>query len=552
MEAGTQSELALSHHIGGEEFKILLAGASRYFASKVDLINSLNVFPVPDGDTGTNMWLTLQSAVENIEHASGELDVGRVADMAAAGALMGARGNSGVILSQFLRGLARGLSGKERAGIPQLAKAFQYAVVMAYQAVTKPVEGTILTVAREMAKGGKKAAKENPSLGELLEDVINAGHAALERTTEQLPVLKEAGVVDSGGCGLVVLMEGFLKVSRGDVIPVVSETESFKEQNFMTHAVDTKLLAFNYCTEALVKGTSIRLWRLKEDLEPLGDSLLVVGDENVARIHIHTNHPGEVLEQCLKRGSLHKIKIDNMVDQHHQSFVDHPKVGVEPVESGNQGVGLVAVCSGQGLEEIFRNLGCNRIIAGGPTMNPTVQDFVDAIREFNNDVLILPNDKNIRLAAQQAATMINRNVAVIPTNNIPEGIAATMAFNPEAGIEQNREEMTERMSEIKTAEITFAVRDSNISGLSLKKGDIIALMGGKVIASGESKADVLLRVLDAMVEDKHEIISIVYGFDVTESEIPIMESEVCSRYPGKETEFLYGGQPLYYFYVSAE
>jgi DAK2 domain fusion protein YloV len=551
-----QGDLSASYSISGADFQKLLAGASRHFATKVEMMNALNVFPVPDGDTGTNMWLTLQAAVDSVNRL-GDADLGRVADTAAIGALMGARGNSGVILSQFFRGMARGFSGKERASIPQVAKAFQYGVVMAYRAVSKPVEGTILTVAREMARGGKIAAKEGSTLGKLLEDAFEAGKIALERTTEQLPVLKEAGVVDSGGCGMLVLLEGFLKVAKGETIAELSEAEVYQPAEGLTDASEQKHLTYNYCTEALVKGTNLRVRRLREDLEPMGDSLIVVGDDKVAKVHIHTNHPGEVLELCLKRGTLHKIKIDNMLDQHrdtgffkgeHAGDVDAVKTSAEEA----QGVGLVVVGSGPGIEEIFRNVGANRIISGGPTMNPTVQEFVDAIRVFSNGVVILPNDKNIRLAAEQASTMVNRNVAVIPTKNIPEGIAATMAFDPQASVEENLEAMTERIQEIKSAEITFSVRDSTIGGLSLEKGDIIGIMEGKVAAAGESKEQVLLAVIEAMVEEDDGIISVIYGADVGQAEVEAIEREIKAKYPDMDAEFLSGGQPLYYFYVSVE
>lgn len=556
MNRDVQGDLAASYSIGGADFRKLLAGASRHFATKVEMMNALNVFPVPDGDTGTNMWLTLQSAVDSVNHL-GEADLGRVADTAAMGALMGARGNSGVILSQFFRGMARGFSGKERASIPQMAKAFQYGVVMAYRAVSKPVEGTILTVAREMARGGKIAAKEGSTLGKLLEDAFEAGQIALDRTTEQLPVLKEAGVVDSGGCGMLVLLEGFLKVANGETIAEISESEVYQPQEGLADASEHRLLTYNYCTEALVKGTNLRVRRLREDLEPMGDSLIVVGDERVAKVHIHTNHPGEVLELCLKRGSLHKIKIDNMLDQHREtsSFKGDPAgdgTDIKAPPEETQGVGLVAVGSGPGIEEIFRNVGANRIISGGPTMNPTVQEFVEAIRVFRNGVVILPNDKNIRLAAEQASTMVNRNVAVIPTKNIPEGIAATIAFDPQASVEENLEAMTERIKEIKSAEITFSVRDSTISGLSLGKGDIIGIMEGKVAAAGESKEQVLLAVIEAMVGEDDGIISVIYGADVGQTQVEALEREIKARYPDLDTEFLSGGQPLYYFYVSVE
>ena len=549
-----QPEFAGSHDVDGGQYQRMLEGASGYFASKVELINALNVFPVPDGDTGTNMWLTLKSAMDSLDHVDEPEDLGRVADMAAAGALMGARGNSGVILSQFFRGVARGFSGKKHAGIPQVARAFQYGVVMAYRAVTVPVEGTILTVAREMARGGKIAAKEGSSLGEILEAAVSAGKVALERTTEQLPALKEAGVVDSGGCGLVILMEGFLKVALGESIPSPSEANKAHVDKIMADASGQKLLTYNYCTETLVKGTSIRLHRLKEDLEPLGDSLLVVGDENVAKVHVHTNHPGEVLELCLKRGTLHKIKIDNMLDQHRQVNFDteEKEKSLEPESKHPSGIGLVAVCSGTGLEDIFSDLGCDRIISGGPTINPTVQEFVDAIGDFDQGVLILPNDKNIRLAAEQAAAMINRNALVIPTRNIPEGISAAMAFNPEKNLEENKEEMIQSIQGLKSAEITFSVRDSNIGGLSFKKGDIIGLMGGKVAAAGKSYGEVLMAVLEGLVKEGDEIISIVYGKDVAEEDAETLHQQTADRFPDQEIEFLSGGQPLYYFYVSVE
>lgn len=547
-----QRDFTASYSIDGADFKAMLVGSSRHFATKVEMMNALNVFPVPDGDTGTNMWLTLQSAVDSVSRL-GEADLDRIADTAAMGALMGARGNSGVILSQFFRGMARGFQGKETADIRQVAKAFQYGVVMAYRAVSKPVEGTILTVAREMARGGKFAAKEGSTLGELLEDAFEAGKVALEKTTDQLPALKEAGVVDSGGCGLLVLLEGFLMVAKGETIAEFSESEERQLQHGIAQVSQERRLEYNYCTELLVQGTNVRIHRIREELEPLGDSLIVVGDEKIAKVHVHTNHPGEVLELCLKRGSLHSIKIDNMLDQHRETDFFKMESGAETKSAEEiNGVGLVAVCSGDGIEEIFRNMGSNRIISGGPTMNPTVQEFVDAIRVFKNGVVILPNDKNIRLAAEQAASMINRDVAVIPTKNISEGIAATMVFDPEVSVEENMEAMTERIGEIKSAEVTFSVRDSQVSGMTLGKGDIIGIKEGKVAAAGESREQVLLALIEDMVEDDDGIISVIYGEDVETGEIEALERELQGKYPDIETEFLSGGQPLYYFYVSVE
>ncbi|NLO89194.1 MAG: DAK2 domain-containing protein, partial [Clostridia bacterium] len=491
---------------------------------------------------------------------SGDVGGGRMAELAAANALMGARGNSGVILSQFFRGIARGLSRKERASLLELAKAFQYGVVMAYRAVSKPVEGTILTVAREMARGARKASREGHSLTELLEAIVESGKKALERTTDQLPALKEAGVVDAGGYGFLVIMEGCLKALKGEIAP-----KRFRENEIV--AVDKEgqvfapdYLTFNYCTEFLIKGKGIPIAKIKKELQGLGDSLMVVGEHDLLKVHIHTNHPGEVLELCLKRGSLHHIKIDNMVDQHRSAFEYHGEE-IQKAESGyenersqhKEGIRthVIAVCNGEGLEEIFNSLGCV-VINGGPTMNPQVRDFVEAMRGLEGDVIILPNDKNIRLAAEQAIQLVDKRAEVLPTEDIPQGITAATAYKSSDFLEKNIEIMKVRYQEIKSGGVTYAVRDTSLFGKEIRKNDIIGLVGGQIAACGTAPLEVLESILEKMIEEDDEIITVFCGETVGEEAVVKIEEFLEEKYADKEVEVLYGGQPLYYYLVAVE
>ncbi|NLK01222.1 MAG: DAK2 domain-containing protein [Clostridia bacterium] len=542
--------------IGGSEFKEMLTGASHYFKSKIEIINALNVFPVPDGDTGTNMGLTLSAAVEGMMSAESGT-IAYMADLAAQSSLLGARGNSGVILSQFFRGLSRGLRGKEEAGALELAKAFQYAVVMAYRAVSQPVEGTILTVAREMAKGAKKASRKDPILMELFQVALDSGHKALENTTEQLPALKEAGVVDAGGYGLVVFIEGCLRTMSGEKYESEDHGISMglpgKEE-----AVDLKPpgeLVFNYCTELIVKGMNMRPQRLKEALTDLGDSLMVVGDSKIIKVHIHTNHPGDVLEQCLKRGSIHRIKIDNMLDQHRQAHRTDDKAlpDISHVDSPSpKDVSLISVCNGAGLNKIFEGLG-GIVINGGPTMNPRVKDFIDTVQSLEGKAIILPNDKNIRLAAEQAVQMINRDAAVIPTVNIPQGIAAATAYNALSSFEENIENMNTRLDEVKSGFITYAVREGKSRSGSFDKGDIIGLVENRIAASGKRPNEVLLKIVKEMVDPQQdEIVSIIHGEDISPPEAQEIGKKLEGIFPELEIEILEGAQPLYFYYIAVE
>jgi len=545
--------------IDGMLFRKMLVGADINLADKAEEINKLNVFPVPDGDTGTNMSLTLSAAVKGME-LSRDRGIGRMADLAAANALMGARGNSGVILSQFFRGVARGLSGKEKASLLELAKAFQYGVVMAYRAVSRPVEGTILTVAREMARGARKASREGLPLTELLEVVVESGKKALERTTNQLPALREAGVVDAGGYGFLVIMEGCLKALKGEI-----DTQSFEKNEGPTEDKGGQVsspdyLTFNYCTEFLIKGKGIPTAKIKKELQDLGDSLMLVGEPDLVKVHIHTNHPGEVLELCLKRGSLHKIKIDNMVDQHRSAFgfnAEEPQKAESRYgnERSQQREGIrtyvIAVCNGEGLEEIFNSLGCI-VINGGPTMNPQVRDFVEAMRGLQGDVIILPNDKNIRLAAEQAVQLVDKRAVVLPTEDIPQGITAAAAYKSSDSLEKNLEIMKVRYKEIKSGGVTYAVRDTSLFGKKIRENDIIGLIGGQIAACGMAPLEVLENIMEKMIEEKDEIITVFCGEMVGEEAVVKIKDFLEAKYADKEVEVLYGGQPLYYYLVAVE
>lgn len=537
--------------LDGQDLKEAFSAALNYLETRVEEINTLNVFPVPDGDTGTNMYLTFKAAVQGMTQKDYK-SIEKITEIAAEKALLGARGNSGVIISQILRGLARGLKGKEKATPMDFAKAFQYGVVFAYRAVSKPVEGTVLTVAREMAKGAKKASRENKSSRKLFEEAVISGYRAVEKTKEQLPVLAKAGVVDAGALGLVVIVEGCLMALSGE--EKFSRAVSFEKQPAELKEVNIEERSefiFPYCTELVIKGSNVGHHRLRRDLGVLGDSLVVVGDKNVTKIHIHTNHPGEVLDQCLKRGTLHEIKIDNMLDQHKERL-ELGEADTAPFLQESGRVNVLAVCNGKGLEEIFRGFQVTRIIEGGPTLNPRVQDFVEAMQGVESDFIILPNDKNIRLAAEQAVQYLNKEVHVVPTQNIPQGIAAATSFNPNQGIHENVENMTEAYLNIKSGEITYAVREGSFENISFSKGDIIGLYDGRITVAGDDVRIVLSELLRQIVDNENELITIFYGEGIDDSEAEEISKTFAKDFPEKELEIYSGGQPLYYFLISAE
>lgn len=562
METGERTgELA----INAADFQKMIIGASYFFDREKEAINALNVFPVPDGDTGTNMSMTLAAAAEAALIYRGDA-IGEIAVETASSALMGARGNSGVILSQLLRGIARGLQGKKVAYPDDLSKAFQYGVVYAYKAVSKPVEGTILTVARETARGARSAARSGADLCGIIETAIENGREALARTTEMLPVLKEAGVVDAGGMGLVVFLEGCLFavqhalgeiIARKEAAEVEAEEKSAAGMEAFSPAGALDL-AHPYCTELIIKGAAAAA-ELKNRLEPLGDSLLVVGQDDISKVHLHTADPGGVLSICLAYGSLHEIKIDNMADQHRHAF--NLQAPVETVVTlsgprklkGKDDTGIIAVSFGEGIKELFLSLGADEIVYGGQTMNPRVEDLFNAVQRIPTDrVMILPNNKNIQMVAQQVQKICAKEVAVIGSRTIAQGLAALVTFNPAADLNENIRLMEASLRQVKSGEATYATRDTVIKGKKVARGSYLGLYDGQLCSAGEELTPTTLDLIARMLDEDDELVTILYGKEITRDEAEEFAAAVEKTYPDVEVELKYGGQPIYYYILAIE
>lgn len=532
--------------ITGQDFKLMIAGAYQEFSRQHENINQLNVFPVPDGDTGTNMLKTLGAAARAVA-GSGETGIGALSAAAAKNALMGARGNSGVILSQIFRGLARGLEGKKEADSAELGKAFQYGVLYAYRAVTKPVEGTILTVAKGIAKGAHHAVRSKLSIMEILQAAVTAGNRELAKTPELLPALKAAGVVDAGGKGLIVFLEGCLLGLGGQAeMPppdAIGKTSLLKEAA-PEEAFD---LARPYCTEFMIKHAGIQVNRARKILQDLGDSLIVADGGDVLKVHVHTDNPGAVLSQAIGWGSLHDIKIDNMADQHRSLLIEEPP-GEPDLE-----LAVVSVAAGNGLADLMKQLGASVIIAGGQSMNPSVEEFVEAVRlNIARHYIVLPNNSNIVLAAAQVKKMFPGRIDIIPTVNAPQGLAALLAFRPEDSCEENVKRMAKSMENVKEAAITQAVRDSRVDGLTVKEGEFLGIIGGKVRFHGQELYGVLLETAQAISGTECEVISLYYGAAFTAAQTEAYAGRLAEDLPHLETEVYDGGQPYYHLIISVE
>ena len=529
-------------HIEGSELKDMLFTAAYYLNSNEKIINDLNVFPVPDGDTGTNMVLTASGAVAPLKELPDNVPLGKVAELASEAALMSARGNSGVILSQFLRGLARSLSGKSTASPPEMAKAFQYGLVYAYQAVTSPVEGTILTVAREIARGTRKKVRENEILSDILYEALEIGKHALALTPTQLPALKEAGVVDAGGQGLLIFLEGCLAGLEGIIPEDAPETNTAVTLSLGQSVVTTEL-EFNYCTEALIKSevAKTEIKKLKSELGGLGDSLLLVEGKGIIKFHLHTNHPGKALEILLKYGSLHDIKIDNMSEQHREKLeITLP-------------MSVVAVSPGEGLDQTFLSLGVTDVVTGGDTMNPSVEQLHRAITATKAEhVVVLPNNSNIRLAAEQAAASAKNKVKIVPTEDVIQGIAAMLSYNPEKTLEENYDKMLESVQAVQSGRITFASRESNWQGRSLNKGAILGFSQNKLLVVADDIAAGTLDLVHELVTEKTELLTLFYGRDVDAAQAEEIAAAIEKKFPEIEIELQHGGQPNDYFLLMIE
>lgn len=535
--------------ISGLHLKDMIISGANNLENNKALVNSLNVFPVPDGDTGTNMSLTMNSAVKEINKCK-DLDVSLVADSAATGSLMGARGNSGVVLSQIFRGFAKGLKNVKEIDSLALANALMEGSNTAYKAVMKPTEGTILTVIRECAEFGIKIAKSTPNITNFLEKVIDKANETLNKTPEMLPILKQAGVVDAGGKGLIFILKGMhQRLVTGEIIQLSEEPLEETESDISKPIYDDDIV-FGYCTEFFIKGRDLNPEEFKKKIIDIGDSIVVVGDENLIKVHIHTNNPGTVIEEALRFGYLSKIKIDNMREQHQELLLS------EEEKAANQEMkkyGVVAVAMGSGISRIFKDLGADEIIEGGQTMNPSTEDIlksVDRIRAEN--IIILPNNGNIILAANQAKSLSKKNIVVIPTKSIPQGISALMTLDYEKSIEDNVKKMNRAIGEVKTGLITYAVRDSNFDGVDIEEGNFLGITEGKISAVGEEITDVINKVMNAMIDEDSSLITIYYGNDVSEDDALKLEEDLKANYEDCDVEVHYGGQPLYYYILSVE
>ncbi len=551
---------------------MLLAGASE-LSRQASRVDAMNVFPVPDGDTGTNMNLTMSSGALEIQKRRGDEHAGKVAQSFSKGLLMGARGNSGVILSQLFRGFSKAIAEEETISAQKLAHAFTQGVTMAYEAVMKPVEGTILTVAREAAAGAAKAAQRTSDVLAVIKATLEAAEESLARTPDLLPVLKEVGVVDSGGQGLVIIYQGFYQALSGNSFFVVHEGngESHKEADFgQAYQVEraqmhlkTEDIHYGYCTEFLVrlKGEEgFQQSSFRENMSRFGDSLLVVADEDLVKIHIHSERPGEVLSFGQKFGELIGIKIENMREQHSQIVEQEGKD--EAVREGAQKLspdklplpyGVVAVAMGNGITDVMRSLGVDQVVAGGQSMNPSTEDLINAASRLQAEhILFLPNNKNVILAAEQAAKLLSIPATVIPSRSIPQGMAAMLAFRMDQSPEKNKEEMVNAISRVKTGQVTYAVRDTKLDQLEINKGDFLGMAEGEIITTGHTSSEVALQLLSQMVDDDDEIITIFYGEEIQAHVAENLADTLEGVYPDREIELHHGGQPLYSYIFSVE
>lgn len=510
------------------------------------IVDELNVFPVPDGDTGTNMSLTFTHSVSEFDKIE-KINVYSIAKSASSGALIGARGNSGVILSQLLRGFAEGCKNKEFLEIESMGNAIKSAAEVAYKAVMKPTEGTILTVAREMGEYAIEHMTEHHSLDLYLEAIIHHGKKTLEKTPEMLPVLKEAGVVDAGGQGLICIVEGALKALKNEELDEEIELKNSDLDKFVDDsAMRPEDITFGYCTEFIIKDAEdANDDELRDYLNTLGDCVLVIKDEAVVKVHLHTDNPGLALERGGSMGSLTRIKIDNMREQFAGKGTAEEKEMVP--------FGFVAVSPGEGLTKLFKDLGISRVISGGQTMNPSTQDFLNEIEKVNSEVVFLfPNNSNIIMAAKQAKELAKKQVYVIPSKNIPQCISGMLAFSPDMTGEENEATIIEAIEKVSSGEVTYAVRDTKINGLKIKKGHIIGITKGEIKLEGTDVSMVTQELLTSMVDEDSELISIYYGMDTTEEAAEALAKDLEDAFEMCDVEVHYGGQPLYYYIVSVE
>jgi uncharacterized protein len=538
--------------VAGQDLRDMFSAASAWLEKSSADIDALNVFPVPDGDTGTNMMLTMRSTMEEAFRAPDHSASG-VAHAMAKGALMGARGNSGVILSQMWRGLAQGLEGKDTVSAADMAKALQESAIVAYKGVSNPVEGTMLTVMKDAAKEAKKQAEQGQDdiIG-LMEATVNAAGESVARTPRLLKALKDAGVVDAGGQGIYVLLDGVLRFLKG-------ETENMRLRKPQMIVSDMPLtvplpqvagvqeIPFGYCTEFLIKGEKMEPEALRKRLENKGESLIVVGDENAVRIHIHTLDPGNIIHMASKLGTLHQVSIRNM-DEQHQDFLEMQKERMPTTDTA-----VIAVAAGNGLVDVFGSLGAAGVIPGGQTMNPSTKDILQAVEAApSENVIILPNNKNIITTAAQVESLTQKKIKVVPSRTIPQGVVALLAFDYEADFSTNADIMEKALSTVKTIEVTRSVRATKINGMNIKKHQPIGLLDDELVAVGENDLDVINKIMGKLSLDNAEVITIYYGADTPTPEAEEISAGITSQYPNIQVELIKGNQPHYNYIISVE
>ena len=548
-----------SKRIDGMLLKEMFASGAALLNNNRDSVDALNVFPVPDGDTGTNMSQTISSAIKEI-NAKPYTSVADVSNAAARGALKGARGNSGVITSQILRGFAKALAGHEDIDGQLLAEALRSGANTAYKAVMKPKEGTILTVIRVIAEEAEAARDKRDDVVDMFKLVLSAGDSILKRTPEMLPVLKQAGVVDSGGMGLMVIFRGMYAALTGEPVDAIAEVGADgmpMPGEFVDDHDAIGEITFGYCTEFIVSHPrpdmrESDVVRLRRRLERMGDCVLVISDMNVVKVHVHTNEPGKALQYALELGELDSIKIDNMMEERREREAKQAAEAAAKAAE-QKDYGIVAVALGEGLTEIFRNLNVDQIVDGGQTMNPSIQDLAKAADATNaRNVIILPNNTNIILAAQQASALTERHVIVLPTKSVPMGISAALAFDPAASPEDNEAAMTEAAEQVHTASITYAVRDTNYDGQEIHEGDIMGMIDNKLSVLGSDIAQVGRDVTEKMVNEESSLITVYYGADVAEADARALRDALAEQYSDCDVELQMGGQPLYYYLIAVE
>ena len=567
-----------SHTIDAKSFqKLFLAGANR-INSRKDYINELNVFPVPDGDTGTNMSLTILAAAKEVG-AVEEPTMATICKAISNGSLRGARGNSGVILSQLFRGFTKAVSKADSLGKDEITAGFTRAVETAYKAVMKPKEGTILTVAKGMADKAEELVDEDMDVIEFCEAIVAYGYEVLSKTPDMLPVLKEAGVVDSGGQGLMEVLQGIVDALTGKVTEIEVPAEAASMSSAVISApkadISTADIKFGYCTEFIIlldkPLTKEDEKGLKKFFLSIGDSLVLVADEEICKVHVHTNHPGQAFEKALTFGALSNMKIDNMRLEHQEKLIkdaeneaarqrqqeaEEEKLTAQEAAKAQPAkeVGFIAVSAGEGLTDIFKGLGVDYLIEGGQTMNPSTEDMLNAIDQVNaKNIFILPNNKNIILAAEQARDLTeDKKIVVLPTKTIPQGISAMIGYMPEASVDENTENMKDSYQDIASGQVTYAVRDTSIDGKEIHNGDIMGINDGGIAAVGKDLMETTIELLSTIVDEDSELICLYYGADVSKQDADALSDEIEEKFPECEVEVNFGGQPIYYYMISVE